>query len=58
MDDTPIFRCGLEITGTERGEWQGKLLSDGGAAEFNSVLELLRLIQSEAGPPMPELRTK
>ena len=51
MNEKPVFRCGLEITGAEHGEWQGVLRTDGEAKPFRSVLELLRLLQSGVGPP-------
>ena len=54
MSEKSIFRCGLEITGTEHGEWQGMMRTDNETQTFQSVLELLRLIQSQAGPPLPE----
>jgi|GEM_PF-1266883 len=60
MEKKPIFRCSLTITGTERGEWQGSLETDGGKERFGSVLELLRLIWLRAGPapvPWPEETT-
>ena len=58
MNNESIYRCGLEITGTERGEWQGVLRTGGEEKPFRSVLELLCMIQSEAGPPMPDWETK
>jgi hypothetical protein len=57
MEEQPIFRCALTVTGTERGEWQGSLETDGKTERFGSVLELLRLIWLRAGPapaPWPE----
>ena len=53
MGDGPVFRCGLEITGAGHGEWQGVLRTEEGEKPFRSVLELLRLIQAAAGPPLP-----
>ena len=50
MDEKPIFRCGLEITGTEHGEWQGVLQTDDATKNFRSVLELLQLIRAEVTP--------
>jgi len=50
MNEKPVFRCGLEITGAEHGEWQGVLRTDGETKPFHSVLELLRLLQSGVGP--------
>jgi len=52
MDGKSVFRCELEITGTEHGEWQGAVHTDAGKQEFRSVSELLRLIHAEAGPPL------
>lgn len=54
MNEKPIFRCGLDITGAVHGEWQGVLRTDDETCEFRSVLELLHLIQSRAGPPLPD----
>jgi len=51
MDEKPIFRCGLEITGIEHGEWQGRLQTDDATENFRSVLELLRLIHAEVPAP-------
>jgi hypothetical protein len=47
MDEKPIFRCGLEITGTEHGEWQGRLQTDDAIQDFRSALKLLHLIHAE-----------
>ncbi len=52
MTDRPTFRCGLDITGTEFGEWQGVMRTDDEIIEFRSVLELLQLIRAKAGPPL------
>jgi hypothetical protein len=54
MNNETVFRCGLDITGTEHGEWQGVLRTDDGAALFGSVLELLNLLQAKIGPDMPD----
>lgn len=51
MNHRAIFQCGLEITGTEHGEWQGILHTDDGDKPFRSALELLRLLRSAVGPP-------
>ena len=53
MDNKPVFHCELDIYGTGNGEWQGVVRTDGETREFQSVMELLRLIQSEAGPSLP-----
>ena len=53
MNEKSAFRCSLEITGTEHGEWQGTLQTDDETWAFRSVMELLRLIQAQAGPPLP-----
>ena len=52
MNEKPLFHCELDITGTGNGEWQGVVRTDGETREFGSVMELLRLIWSEVGPPM------
>ncbi len=40
----------LTITGTEHAEWQGILkTANGSGSEFQSVLELLKLIQNQLG---------
>lgn len=42
----------LTITGTENGEWQGRVTGgDGETAEFRSVLELLKVLRSRLGEP-------
>jgi hypothetical protein len=58
MKDQPVFRCALDISGAEHGEWQGVLRTDGETREFQSVMELLRLIQSEAGPSLTDWQNK
>lgn len=53
MEKRPIFCCRLEITATERGEWQGVMRTGDETQAFRSMLELLRLIRSETGPALP-----
>ncbi len=47
MNKGTVFRCGLDITGTEHGEWQGVLRTDDKTREFRSVLELLSFINAD-----------
>jgi hypothetical protein len=49
MEKKPIFCCGMEITGTEHGEWQGTLRTEDGVRAFHSVLELILMINSDVG---------
>jgi hypothetical protein len=58
MYKKPFFRCGLEITGSEHGEWQGILQTDDENLKFCSVMELLSLIRSRAGPPFEGRKEK
>ena len=39
MNEKPVFRCSLEITGTEHGEWQGTLQTDDETWAFRSVMQ-------------------